>query len=164
MSEYSIVVFIYSMMHIVFILWLLFFFSSIRRHTRCALVTGVQTCALPIFTAFAEAEGEKGKMTRTWLSVVDQPLAACAGLWRPTNEWGDCYTMVMVDATEELFDIHDRMPVILHAADHDAWLQASAEEAMKLVTQYPASRLEVERTDVPWFSRKPPSAYAPTLL
>src|SRR3546814_10164911 len=27
---------------------LLFFFSSIRRHTRCALVTGVQTCALPI--------------------------------------------------------------------------------------------------------------------
>src|SRR3546814_4727355 len=34
---------------------LLFFFSSRRRHTRCALVTGVQTCALPIsgcLTAF----------------------------------------------------------------------------------------------------------------
>src|SRR3546814_2116943 len=29
----------------------LFFFSSRRRHTRCALVTGVQTCALPIFPA-----------------------------------------------------------------------------------------------------------------
>src|SRR3546814_2605123 len=28
----------------------LFFFSSRRRHTRCALVTGVQTCALPIST------------------------------------------------------------------------------------------------------------------
>src|SRR3546814_14066569 len=28
--------------------FLLFFFSSRRRHTRCALVTGVQTCALPI--------------------------------------------------------------------------------------------------------------------
>src|SRR3546814_8400158 len=27
-----------------------FVFSSRRRHTRCALVTGVQTCALPIFT------------------------------------------------------------------------------------------------------------------
>src|SRR3546814_5111658 len=25
-----------------------FFFSSRRQHTRCALVTGVQTCALPI--------------------------------------------------------------------------------------------------------------------
>src|SRR3546814_14398699 len=30
-------------------LYLFFFFSSRRRHTRCALVTGVQTCALPIF-------------------------------------------------------------------------------------------------------------------
>src|SRR3546814_9921177 len=30
-----------------------FFFSSRRRHTRCALVTGVQTCALPI-SSFAE--------------------------------------------------------------------------------------------------------------
>src|SRR3546814_13259569 len=28
---------------------LFLFFSSRRRHTRCALVTGVQTCALPIF-------------------------------------------------------------------------------------------------------------------
>src|SRR3546814_5779508 len=29
-----------------------FFFSSRRRHTRCALVTGVQTCALPICPSF----------------------------------------------------------------------------------------------------------------
>src|SRR3546814_7968074 len=28
--------------------FLIFFFSSRRRHTSCALVTGVQTCALPI--------------------------------------------------------------------------------------------------------------------
>src|SRR3546814_10607125 len=33
-----------------------FFFSSRRRHTRCALVTGVQTCALPIYTLL-RAEG-----------------------------------------------------------------------------------------------------------
>src|SRR3546814_10286847 len=31
-----------------FLLSVFFFFSSRRRHTRCALVTGVQTCALPI--------------------------------------------------------------------------------------------------------------------
>src|SRR3546814_2330738 len=34
-----------------------FFFSSRRRHTRCALVTGVQTCALPIFLAIALLAG-----------------------------------------------------------------------------------------------------------
>src|SRR3546814_5352749 len=31
-----------------FVCFLCLFFSSRRRHTRCALVTGVQTCALPI--------------------------------------------------------------------------------------------------------------------
>src|SRR3546814_1740597 len=32
-------------------MYFFFFFSSRRRHTRCALVTGVQTCALPISRA-----------------------------------------------------------------------------------------------------------------
>src|SRR3546814_5535128 len=36
--------FYYGMLGLVVV----FFFSSRRRHTRCALVTGVQTCALPI--------------------------------------------------------------------------------------------------------------------
>src|SRR3546814_16507663 len=31
---------------------IVFFFSSRRRHTRCALVTGVQTCALPIYMSY----------------------------------------------------------------------------------------------------------------
>src|SRR3546814_1370857 len=33
-----------------------FFFSSRRRHTRCALVTGVQTCALPILPSLDAEE------------------------------------------------------------------------------------------------------------
>src|SRR3546814_10596959 len=33
--------------HVIIVVFM-FFFSSRRRHTRCALVTGVQTCALPI--------------------------------------------------------------------------------------------------------------------
>src|SRR3546814_4002747 len=35
-----------------------FFFSSRRRHTICALVTGVQTCALPILLVHAHAAGD----------------------------------------------------------------------------------------------------------
>lgn len=125
-----------------------------------------QRCLIP-FTAFAEAVGEKGRMTRTWISVADQPLAAWAGLWRPTDEWGNAYSGVMVDATEELLDIHDRMPVILHPQDYDAWLRAPAEEAFKLVRQYPGDRLVAEHTSDPWFARakksEPPSD-VPTLL
>src|SRR3546814_1643697 len=41
--------FLLSLSCFVICLCFFFFFSSRRRHTRCALVTGVQTCALPIF-------------------------------------------------------------------------------------------------------------------
>src|SRR3546814_5457326 len=37
-----------------------FFFSSRRRHTRCALVTGVQTCALPIYA------GDRSELAERW--------------------------------------------------------------------------------------------------
>src|SRR3546814_4968258 len=42
------------------VMWFLFFFSSRRRHTRCALVTGVQTCALPIYGADYRTVTAKG--------------------------------------------------------------------------------------------------------
>ncbi|KTE15582.1 SOS response-associated peptidase [Sphingopyxis sp. H115] len=119
-----------------------------------------QRCLIP-FTAFAEAVGEKGSMTKTWISVADQPLAAWAGLWRPTVEWGDAYTGVMVDATDELLDIHDRMPVILHPEEHEIWLRAPAEEAIKLVRKYPGDRLVADHTNDPWSNRGKPSAPPP---
>src|SRR3546814_4312802 len=36
--------------------FLFVFFSSRRRHTRCALVTGVQTCALPIYSISGDSK------------------------------------------------------------------------------------------------------------
>src|SRR3546814_12249132 len=51
------------------------FFSSRRRHTRCALVTGVQTCALPIYVL----HGGFGAVARTagdrQLHLVRRPAA-----------------------------------------------------------------------------------------
>src|SRR3546814_2281682 len=49
----------------------LFVFSSRRRHTRCALVTGVQTCALPISAGMGMASRPALHPTRT------ANLAAC---------------------------------------------------------------------------------------
>src|SRR3546814_1398349 len=46
-----------------------FFFSSRRRHTRCALVTGVQTCALPIFDVRPPNLGEMWQSTVHWFSL-----------------------------------------------------------------------------------------------
>src|SRR3546814_16119622 len=41
----------------------IFFFSSRRRHTRCALVTGVQTCALPISGKRSAGRGVRRRAT-----------------------------------------------------------------------------------------------------
>src|SRR3546814_1003435 len=51
-------------------------FSSRRRHTRCALVTGVQTCALPI--SLWKALDEAGIGTANLDTVGD--IIACPGL------------------------------------------------------------------------------------
>src|SRR3546814_10524558 len=43
-------------------MWELFFFSGRRRHTSCALVTGVQTCALPICYGCTTCIGNSGPL------------------------------------------------------------------------------------------------------
>src|SRR3546814_4506170 len=52
-----------------------FFFSSRRRHTRCALVTGVQTCALPIWRIL---QPHIHRAARRVAYVADEPVAALA--------------------------------------------------------------------------------------
>src|SRR3546814_9540256 len=48
-----------------------FFFSSRRRHTRCALVTGVQTCALPICTDITALKQAEQKL-RDAIEAIDE--------------------------------------------------------------------------------------------
>src|SRR3546814_14244143 len=69
---------------------LFFFFSSRRRHTRCALVTGVQTCALPISVADVKltiagrpydvhcADGQEAQLVQL-ASVVDETVRTMPG-------------------------------------------------------------------------------------
>src|SRR6184192_401852 len=68
-----------------------FFFSSIRRHTRCRLVTGVQTCALPISHALellpelcTRAEGSSSIAPRKFALT----LRSYHGRSRPTHANG----------------------------------------------------------------------------
>lgn len=111
-----------------------------------------QRCLIPV-TAFAEAVGEVGKMTRTWLSVEDEPVFACAGIWRDSDEWGQVYSMVMTDARSDMLEIHDRMPVILKRAERLAWLEADADDALRLCIPYDQT-LVVNHTEAPWVRRK----------
>src|SRR3546814_10044404 len=61
---------------------MVFFFSSRRRHTRCALVTGVQTCALPISDnpALAAATGIDVDRVISVVWIVGTALAGLSGI------------------------------------------------------------------------------------
>jgi putative SOS response-associated peptidase YedK len=109
-------------------------------------------CLIPT-ARFAEAVGEKGRMTETWLSVREQPIFAWAGLLRNSDEWGPAFTGVMTSNCLELAHIHDRSPVILDPADWDTWLQAPLDELYQFDRPYPAERIVVEATDRPWFRK-----------
>src|SRR3546814_7488891 len=53
---------------------ILFVFSSRIRHTRCALVTGFQTCALPISVAASNDAMASGRsLARIRLFILDRP-------------------------------------------------------------------------------------------
>lgn len=112
-------------------------------------------CLIPL-DAWAEAEGPKGRMTRTWLSLPDQPLFAVAGLWRPTAEWGAAYAMVMTDTAGCAAEaVHSRMPVVLAAEDHRRWLTAPPQEAFTLCRAWNGP-LTIERTSEPWVKSMAP--------
>src|SRR3546814_13333012 len=58
-----------------------FFFSSRRLHTRCALVTGVQTCALPISALAVDDTGspDAANAGQAVAAMMDQRIDQCSG-------------------------------------------------------------------------------------
>ena len=106
-------------------------------------------CLIPL-SAWAEAQGAKGAKTRTWLSLPGSDLFACAGVWRTSDEFGTCYSMVMTDsAGSAAQDVHSRMPVLLRPEDYEGWVSGSPEEAKSLCKAWPGEII-IDRTDQPW--------------
>src|SRR3546814_3332843 len=70
-----------------------FFFSSRRRHTRCALVTGVQTCALPIcpkgdaVAIFAIRRQNHPFLPNFWRQCGDKSLRGELCLQQKSSPW-----------------------------------------------------------------------------
>ena len=110
-------------------------------------------CLIPL-TAWAEAAGVKGSMTRTWMSKPGSPLFAVGGVWRHSDDWGACYSMVMTEsAGSEAAEGHSRMPVLIANEDCKRWLAASADEALTLCQPWRGA-LTIDRTGQGWASPK----------
>ncbi|MXP13747.1 hypothetical protein GRI44_03125 [Altererythrobacter confluentis] len=109
-------------------------------------------CLIPL-TSWAEAEGPKGAMTRSWMGLPEQSVFACAGIWRGSDEWGDVYSMVMTDAAGKAAELHSRMPVLLQPEDYATYVTGTPAEAFSLCKPW-AGDLVIERTDQSWAARR----------
>lgn len=111
-------------------------------------------CLIPL-SQWAEPQGVKGSKTRTWLGLPGLDAFAVAGIWRYTDEWGDCFSMVMTSANDQVCTVHDRMPVILAPGDYAQWTSGTPDEAFALVRPW-AGPLAIDATEELW-SAKPPA-------
>ena len=118
-------------------------------------------CLIPL-TAWAEAEGERGSKTRTWLSRPDVEMFAAAGVWRESREWGAVYSMVMTESCGAAAECHERMPVLLEQSGWAPWTDGSAAEAIALCVPF-EGEIRLERTTQGW-SQSTPTPIQPSLL
>src|SRR3546814_2424615 len=104
-----------------------FFFSSRRRHTRCALVTGVQTCALPIFpTDWRQTHVRRADLDRFLFAPEDVIVAVGQdGLVANVAKYLDGQPVLGVNPAPDLYDgvlvrvALDRLGAALPASLHD---------------------------------------------
>ena len=96
-------------------------------------------CVVPA-TGFFEWKGEPGKKQAFAITATDQPVFGMAGLWdtwkSPAGETVETYTILTTDANTEMAALHDRMPVILPAADVQSWLTGKPDEVRALMKPY----------------------------
>src|SRR3546814_7999977 len=108
-----------------------FFFSSRRRHTRCALVTGVQTCALPIWhtqTPRSElarlisnieiTDVEANEVSVRANALVYEDNLRGETLWASSNE----YRLRLVNGVFRL--VHKKIGLVNRSEEHTSELQS----------------------------------------
>src|SRR3546814_10472469 len=95
------------------IFMLFFFFSSRRRHTRCALVTGVQTCALPIYRRATNGTRSAMGAAAILAHEIKNPLSGIRGaaqlLENGTEAGATALTQLICNEVDRIAALIDRM-------------------------------------------------------
>ena len=105
-------------------------------------------CLIPADGFYEWAKGEGGTKQPYYVTLCEGRPFAFAGLW---EHWEgldgaaiESCTIITTQANEVLADIHERMPVILHRADYDRWLDPGFQDTNKLqqlLAPYPAHQM-----------------------
>lgn len=106
-------------------------------------------CIVPA-SGFYEWKQEGKRKHPLYISLGDSTLMAFAGLWdawrAPDGGIIESCTILTTAANEMIEPFHQRMPVILHPDQHDAWLDPKLAEPAKLADlfrPYPAQQMQM---------------------
>jgi putative SOS response-associated peptidase YedK len=109
---------------------------------RSMLNEPARRCLVP-FSQFAEPVTGGGRAEH-WFTVKDRPIAAFAGIWRPTEE-GNSYAFLTCEPNSLVAPLHPKaMPVIMDEQYYRTWLTADWDEAQALAVCYPSQLMSVE--------------------
>ena len=105
-------------------------------------------CLVPM-CGFYEWQKSAGRKVPHFVRLLNAEIFAAAGLhehWpgKDGAEPIDSYTILTTNANEMMRALHDRMPVILHERDYEAWLDpdnADTEALGALLTPFPAEEM-----------------------
>ena len=85
-------------------------------------------CLIPA-TGFYEWQARENGRAPMFIYLKNTPVFAFAGLWEiwhsPQGDEVRTFTIITTEANSFMRTIHDRMPVILHPADYETWLDTS---------------------------------------
>lgn len=110
------------------------------------LATPAQRCLVP-FTTFAEPkpgkDAETGRPAEYWFTVNERSVGCFAGIWRST-EVGKAYAFLTCEPNPLVAPLHPKaMPVVLHEADYERWLQGDYAEACALAQPFPSQLMSL---------------------
>jgi putative SOS response-associated peptidase YedK len=113
---------------------------------RSSVMAPARRCLVP-FTQFAEPKPGKdaeGRPGQHWFNVRERPIAAFAGLWRPSPE-GAFFAFATTEPNELIRPLHEKaMPLILHDEDQERWLTGGHQVALALQMPFPSQLMGIE--------------------
>jgi putative SOS response-associated peptidase YedK len=105
-------------------------------------------CLIPTTGFYEWQKRPNGKQPYRIVMQDGHPFAF-AGLWSwwrpPEGEAIEAYTIITTEPNELCAKIHDRMPVILDAADYARWLDVAVPNAQDSLRPYPADEMKAHR-------------------
>lgn len=108
-------------------------------------------CLVPADGFFEWQDTKQGKQPY-FIHLEDHELLGMAGIWStwtaPDGTRTDTCTILTCPPNELVATLHDRMPVLIHKDDHDAWLDPHHDDpaALKaLLRPYPAAEMAMHR-------------------